>query len=95
MPQGGPQNQDQITPRDDKKKYSQQIKFIEDRPGHDFRYSINYSKINKELNWRPKHNFDVGITYTVNWYLNNLRWLKLSNNNKFKNWYKNYYKLTD
>ena len=45
------------------------IEFVSDRPGHDFRYSIDFSKIKKELGWTPKTNFDKGIRETINWYI--------------------------
>ena len=46
------------------------IEHVEDRPGHDFRYSMSSSKISKELNWKPKISFKEGIEKTVEWYLN-------------------------
>ncbi len=52
------------------------IEFVEDRPGHDFRYSLDSSKIREELNWKPKHSFEEGIRKTVNWYLENEWWWK-------------------
>ena len=42
---------------------------MNDRPGHDFRYAIDFSKIKKELGWTPKTNFDKGIRETINWYI--------------------------
>ena len=50
--------------------YKNQISFIKDRPGHDFRYAIDASKIETELGWMAKENFETGIKKTVNWYLN-------------------------
>ncbi len=50
------------------------MKFGEDRPGHDFRYSMNSSKIRNELNWSPKISFDKGLETTVRWYLENTKW---------------------
>ena len=47
------------------------IDFVEDRPGHDLRYSMSSSKIQKTLNWKPKINFETGLTNTINWYLEN------------------------
>ena len=47
------------------------IEFVEDRPGHDYRYSMNSSKISKEMGWKSKTGFDEGIQKTVDWYLNN------------------------
>ena len=50
------------------------IKFVEDRPGHDFRYSLDSSKVRSELNWSENTNFDDGLKKTVDWYLSNPRW---------------------
>ena len=47
------------------------INFVEDRPGHDFRYSMNSSKIRKKLNWKPKVDFELGLKNTIEWYLKN------------------------
>ena len=52
------------------------INYVADRPGHDFRYAIDSSKINKELGWKPSLRFEEGIKKTVAWYLNNKEWLK-------------------
>ena len=52
------------------------IEFVEDRPGHDRRYGIDYSKIHGELGWRPQTDFKDGIKQTVEWYLNNKEWRK-------------------
>jgi dTDP-glucose 4,6-dehydratase len=52
------------------------ITFVKDRPGHDFRYGIDQSKIIKNLNWKPKTNFKTGIKRTVLWYVNNHNWWK-------------------
>lgn len=51
------------------------IEFVADRPGHDFRYALNFSKIENELNWKPQINFEIGMIQTVNWYLSNLNWV--------------------
>ena len=50
-------------------KSNKLIEFVSDRPGHDFRYAIDFSKIKKELKWTPKTNFDKGIRDTINWYM--------------------------
>ncbi|NPA52867.1 MAG: dTDP-glucose 4,6-dehydratase [Aquificae bacterium] len=52
------------------------IQFVKDRPGHDFRYSLNVDKIKKELGWEAKVKFEEGIRKTVNWYLNNIDWVE-------------------
>jgi dTDP-glucose 4,6-dehydratase len=50
------------------------ISYVTDRPGHDVRYAIDASKIERELGWRPKESFETGIRKTVQWYLNNEQW---------------------
>jgi dTDP-glucose 4,6-dehydratase len=65
---------DEIKPRKDNSSYKELIEFVEDRPGHDFRYSLDISKIKKELNWRPQETFETGIRKTVKWYLENKDW---------------------
>ncbi len=57
-------------------KYSDQIVFVTDRPGHDLRYAIDSDKLQKELGWKPEENFDTGIRKTVQWYLDNAWWWK-------------------
>lgn len=55
------------------------IYHVEDRPGHDFRYSLDSTKIRKELEWKPSHSFEKGLEYTIKWYVENKeRWQKLS-----------------
>ena len=65
-------------------KSTDQIEFIEDRPGHDFRYSLDSSNIRKELNWLPKTEFHDGLKKTVNWYLENKEWWSKINENEFR-----------
>jgi dTDP-glucose 4,6-dehydratase len=50
------------------------VTFVADRPGHDFRYAIDFSKINAELGWSPQHSFDQGLAATVAWYMENRTW---------------------
>ena len=54
--------------------YKEQITFVKDRPGHDMRYAIDASKIEKELNWTPIETFETGLKKTVEWYLSNMKW---------------------
>ena len=53
-----------------------QIKFVKDRPGHDFRYALNSKKIRNQLKWKPKVSFNEGIKKTIGWYLNNKSFFK-------------------
>lgn len=50
------------------------IKHVQDRPGHDFRYSLDSSKIEKQLRWKPKYDFENGLKHTIEWYLKNEKW---------------------
>ena len=65
---------DKIIPKKNKKKYESLIKFVDDRPGHDKRYSLNSNKIKKELKWKPKIDLNLGLKLTVDWYLKNKNW---------------------
>ncbi|GGH91697.1 dTDP-glucose 4,6-dehydratase [Pseudomonas fluvialis] len=56
--------------------YREQITFVQDRPGHDRRYAIDASKIQRELGWQPEETFETGIRKTVQWYLDNLEWCR-------------------
>ena len=57
-------------------KYSEQITYVSDRPGHDRRYAIDSSKMSKELNWEPVETFETGLRKTIEWYLTNHQWCK-------------------
>ena len=61
---------DKLKPLADSRKYSEQIKYVEDRKGHDKRYAIDSSKIEQELDFKPKYNFEQAIDLTIKWYLN-------------------------
>jgi dTDP-glucose 4,6-dehydratase len=60
---------DEMRPRADGASYRRQIEMVTDRPGHDFRYAVNSSKLKAELNWQPAEGFDAGLRKTVAWYL--------------------------
>jgi len=60
-------------PKKNGDSYSDQISFVEDRLGHDYRYGLNISKIENELGWRPKESFDSGINKTIEWYLKKIK----------------------
>ena len=60
------------------------IKFVEDRPGHDFRYALNNKKIFNKLKWKPKINFDTGLKETINWYFNNKKFLNNISSKNFE-----------
>ena len=64
--------------------YSELITYVKDRPGHDVRYAIDASKINKNLGWEPLENFESGIRKTIEWYLNNHNWADNIQNGSYK-----------
>ena len=75
---------DELKPLSDiEKSYNSLISYVEDRPGHDFRYAIDFKKINSELGWSPKISFEQGIESTIKWYLNNESWWKEILNNNY------------
>ena len=59
------------------------IIFVKDRPGHDFRYALNSSKIKRTLKWKPKINLNQGISKTVDWYIKNQKYFKKLNEKNF------------
>jgi dTDP-glucose 4,6-dehydratase len=67
------------------------ITFVKDRPGHDARYAIDASKINKELGWKPSVTFEEGLEKTVEWYLENEKWLERVTSGAYKNYYEKQY----
>lgn len=67
------------------------ITYIKDRPGHDKRYAIDASKINKELGWKPSVTFEEGLEKTIDWYLNNSVWLKNVTSGKYQKYYDKQY----
>ncbi len=65
---------DQLRPRSGGAKHAELISFVTDRPGHDFRYAIDASKIQRELGWKPRHQLEECLRRTVLWYLDNRHW---------------------
>jgi dTDP-glucose 4,6-dehydratase len=67
------------------------IAYIKDRPGHDRRYAIDASKINKELGWKPSVTFEGGLSITIDWYLENTEWLEHVTSGDYQQYYKTQY----
>ena len=65
---------DELLPNSMNRPHDKLIQFVTDRPGHDARYAIDAGKIQRELGWRPRHNFEDGLRQTVRWYLDNRGW---------------------
>jgi len=82
---------DEARPRADGKSYVEQIITVTDRPGHDRRYAIDASKIERELGWKPAETFETGIRKTVDWYLENQNWVSNVQSGSYRDWVqKNY-----
>jgi dTDP-glucose 4,6-dehydratase len=67
------------------------ITFVKDRPGHDLRYAMNYSKSEKELGWSPKYDFNNGIKETIDWYLKNSAWVENITSGAYLEYYNKQY----
>jgi dTDP-glucose 4,6-dehydratase len=65
-------------------RYEDLITYVQDRPGHDLRYAIDASKIQRELDWKPEETFESGIRKTVQWYLDNLDWCRRVQDGSYK-----------
>lgn len=68
------------------------IKYVKDRPGHDRRYAIDSSKIQRELGWKPHYTFETGIFETIKWYLDNIKWLEKVKSGEYAEYYEKNYK---
>ncbi|MCP4629747.1 MAG: dTDP-glucose 4,6-dehydratase [bacterium] len=77
---------DEIVEDDSPKPHRQLITFVQDRPGHDRRYAINFSKLRRELGWVPKESFESGIRKTISWYLNNMKWVSRVKSGAYRSW---------
>lgn len=69
----------------------QLITFVKDRPGHDLRYAIDATKMNKELGWKPSVTFEEGLSITIDWFLANQKWLDNITSGDYQNYYNNQY----
>jgi dTDP-glucose 4,6-dehydratase len=77
---------DELRPRDDGRSYAEQIRFVQDRPGHDRRYAIDARKLERELGWKPAETFDTGIRKTVQWYLDHPEWVAHVQSGSYRDW---------
>ena len=82
---------DELKPKLNGTKYESQITYVKDRPGHDRRYAIDATKLEKELGWKPNETFETGIRKTVEWYLNNQDWVDHVVSGEYKNWVEKQY----
>jgi dTDP-glucose 4,6-dehydratase len=77
---------DELRPKADGGRYSDQITFVRDRPGHDRRYAIDARKLERELGWKPEETFETGIRKTVGWYLDNQDWVQNVTSGAYREW---------
>ena len=77
---------DELRPKGDGSSYQTQITYVQDRPGHDRRYAIDASKIERELGWKPAETFATGIRKTVQWYLDNQDWVTHVQSGAYRDW---------
>ncbi|MDO9166329.1 MAG: dTDP-glucose 4,6-dehydratase [Rhodoferax sp.] len=82
---------DELRPKSDGSRYQTQITYVQDRPGHDRRYAIDASKIERELGWRPAETFASGIRKTVQWYLANPDWVAHVQSGAYREWVQTQY----
>ena len=77
---------DELHPQSPVTPHLSLITYVTDRPGHDRRYAIDASKIERELGWKPTETFETGIKKTVQWYLDHLDWVERVASGDYKNW---------
>ena len=77
---------DEMRPKSGGESYRAQIAYVTDRPGHDRRYAIDASKIERELGWKPSETFETGIRKTVHWYLANQEWVSRVQSGAYREW---------
>ncbi|MEX8504881.1 dTDP-glucose 4,6-dehydratase [Leptothrix ochracea] len=77
---------DELRPKADGSRYEAQITYVADRPGHDRRYAIDPSKVEREIGWQPAETFESGIDKTVRWYLDNTVWTDAVRTGAYRDW---------
>lgn len=83
---------DTFQPRSDGKSYWEQVTFVKDRPGHDRRYAIDATKIERELGWKPAETFETGMEKTVRWYIENQAWVRNVTSGAYRSWVERHYR---
>ncbi len=82
---------DEMVPDSEGEPRQSLITFVKDRPGHDRRYAIDFSKLRNELSWNPVESFETGIKKTIQWYLDNKGWVKRVKSGEYRSWIKKQY----
>jgi len=83
---------DEIQHREDLSSRKDLISFVKDRPGHDLRYAIDCSRLEKELGWVPRESFESGLKKTIQWYLDNSQWVERVKSGEYREWMEQHYK---
>ncbi|MBY4694048.1 dTDP-glucose 4,6-dehydratase [Burkholderia latens] len=82
---------DTLKPSSSGVSYAEQISYVRDRPGHDRRYAIDATRIERELGWRPTETFETGLAKTVRWYLDNAEWVESVTSGAYRQWIDTHY----
>jgi dTDP-glucose 4,6-dehydratase len=82
---------DEMVPEADRTSRRDLITYVKDRPGHDLRYAIDCSKLEEELGWAPLETFETGLRKTIQWYLDNSRWVQRVRNGEYLHWVRQQY----
>jgi dTDP-glucose 4,6-dehydratase len=82
---------DEIRPRPTGGRRRELITFVKDRPGHDFRYAIDFTRIHRELGWEPTETFETGLRRTIGWYLDNPAWVRRVRSGAYRDWMQQQY----
>ncbi len=82
---------DEMVPKADGRSRRDLITFVKDRPGHDLRYAIDCSKLEKELGWIPVESLETGLRKTIQWYLDNSHWVQRVKSGEYLNWMREHY----
>jgi len=77
---------DELRPDSPHRPHKQLIRFVKDRPGHDRRYAIDATKLERELGWWPRETFSTGLRKTVQWYLDNPEWIEDVVSGAYRQW---------
>ncbi|MCF8067331.1 MAG: dTDP-glucose 4,6-dehydratase [Desulfobacterales bacterium] len=80
-----------IDPDDKNNPHEKLIEFVKDRPGHDLRYAIDFSKLENELGWTPEETFETGLEKTIRWYVDNTRWVERVKSGEYLKWVEMHY----
>jgi dTDP-glucose 4,6-dehydratase len=82
---------DEMAPNPDHGSRRHLIRFVKDRPGHDLRYAIDFSKLQRELDWGPVESLETGLRKTIQWYLDNPRWVARVKSGEYRSWIEQQY----